>query len=771
MGGARLKFGSYGPQIQSNQTVSYLNPTINSVEPLVGIESGGTLLTIHGTNLTIGNGLVTVSINNRPCQLLSLSRSKIQCETTSFVPFVSQESSPITFHFDRQTKLIADKAFRVVPNPTLHSFDSKHPFQSFMSGGHQLVVRGENFHTVQNIRLEFKRTIFVSSLFHNETHLIFLSPSLQELHLNDDDDYQQGIEMILHLDHFNQSSTLMFLHDPLIYELEPMFQTYSTELTIHGVNLTAAGHMAKDVLVHIGCDLCTVLHLQSDKIICQPPLYRPKKYSKSNRLCYDSEHPWIIVTIDNIHSHVGYMMYPKRLIVLGIITGCLLTILLVILIVLIVVCIRIRCKQQKTRRRYLYGAGMKPHPNEKEPYHETMKSKTYQKLQAVESTVTESSPMPSLPIRSYISHLQFCYFYDLHDQSSSYDIPKLIFKQELIDQFQSLVGNHDEFLQCFVEILLKSSNRKLLSTLLLTQRYQLKRFLHFNHDWIYFHICLLTAYDGFLSNQITSLLYQLYHQLKLKIHSGPIDSIEQTCSYYSLNNQTILHDQSILFNAIQIIVHIDCQNADDVLLLNVTCLTCDTISQVKAKILQQFQLYQTVSRIPMEECQLYLLTTGKANNHSCSSSSCSSSTTSTSNLPVRKKSMITQFFFNRSMKYSTTTTTTTTLNDSYRDSALLLLNDIDNTNEQMNHCKKLNTLQHYGILADGHELKIILPKKSSYVNQTNHSPHLGKFLLMVIVPHLMFAFLSSENFAFESFRLSILFARSRETLHLSHIAT
>ena len=720
-GVVRLKFGSHGPHIQSNQTVSYLSPTITKIEPLVGIESGGTLLTIHGENLTIGNGLVIVSIDNRPCQLLSLSRSKIQCETTAFSPLISEERSPITFHFDRQTTLIADKGFRVVPNPVLHSFDGKNPFQSFLSGGHQLLVRGENFHPVQNIRLEFKRTIFVSPLFHNETHLIFLSPSLQELHLNDDDDYQQGIEMIIHLDHFNQSSILTFLHDPLIYELEPMLQTYTNELTIHGVNLTAAGHTAKDVLVHIGCDLCPVLQLQSDKLICQPPLYRPKKYSKNNRLCYDSEHPWIIVTMDNIHSHVGYMLYPKRLIVLGIITGCLVTILLVILIVLIVVCIRIRCNQQKSRRRYLYGAGLKHPPAGKEPYHETLRSRTYQKLQAVESTMTDSSPLSTIPIRSYINHLQLCYYYDLHDHSSSYDIPKLIFKPELIDQFQSLVGNHDDFLQCFVEILLKSKNRKLLATLLLTQRYQLKRFLQFNHDWIYFHICLLTAYDGFLSNQITALLYQLYHQLKLKIHSGPIDSIEQTSSYYSLNNQTILHDQSILFNSIQIIVHIDCQTADDLLLINVTCLTCDTISQVKAKILHQFQLYQTVSQTPLDECHLYLLTTSKANTHSCSTSSCSSSTASSSNLPVRKKSMITQFFFNRSMKYSTTTTTTTTLNDSYRDSSLLLLNDIDSTNEQTNHCKKLNTLQHYGILTDGYELKILLPKK------TNHSPHLGNF--------------------------------------------
>ncbi|CAF4342852.1 unnamed protein product, partial [Adineta steineri] len=139
------------------------------------------------------------------------------------------------------------------------------------------------------------------------------------------------------------------------------------ELIIHGSNLTAVGHTKNDITVHIGCDLCNIIHFQVDKIVCQPPSYRPKKYSKNNRLCYDSEHPWIIVTIDNIHSHVGYMIYPKKVIILGIISGCLLTML-------------IRCSQQKSRRRYLYGAGMNSHDNEKETYNDNLLNKTYQKL-------------------------------------------------------------------------------------------------------------------------------------------------------------------------------------------------------------------------------------------------------------------------------------------------------------------------------------------------------------------------------------------------------
>jgi hypothetical protein len=227
------------------------------------------------------------------------------------------EQQPIKFIFDQQTKILSEKFFTIVSNPILYSFDQSHQYKSFMSGGHQLIIYGENFHTIQNIRLEFKRLIFVSPFVHNKTHLIFLSPSIQELHLNNENSYQQEIEIILHLDHFNKTSSLIYINDPLIYELEPMLQTYTNELIIQGINLTNIGHTKNDISVHIGCDLCVIIYLQSDKIICQPPLYRPKKYSKTNRLCYDSEHPWIIVTIDNIHSHVGYIMYPKKIIILG----------------------------------------------------------------------------------------------------------------------------------------------------------------------------------------------------------------------------------------------------------------------------------------------------------------------------------------------------------------------------------------------------------------------------------------------------------------------
>ncbi|CAF2855683.1 unnamed protein product [Rotaria sp. Silwood2] len=617
-----LAFGLHGPRISSHQIISYLNPKINSIEPLIGIQSGGTVLTIYGENFTIGNSHISVFIGNRSCQVLSISQIKIECETKSFPRSMLHENQTIKILFDRQTKLAYKNLFTIVPNPILYSFNKNDQYKSFTSGGHKIIIFGENFNTIQDIQLEFKHLLFVSPLFRNNTHLIFLTPSIEELHSN----YQQQIEIKIYLDNFNKTSSLIYINDPIIHELEPMLQTYTNELMIQGTNLTAIGHTKNQIIIHIGCDLCTIIHLQADKIICQPPQYRPAKYSKTKRLCYTSEHPSIIVSIDNIHRHIGFMIYPKKLIIFGVISGCLFTIVFIVLIILLIVSLKTRCVQRKYSQQYFYTNSIIPH--------ELQKDKPYQTI--------NSSPTIR-PIRSYLNYLQFCYYYN-HLTSNK---TKFNLKQDIIDQFKFFIENNEQFIDYLFKLSIQLNNKTILNNLILIQRYNLKRLFKFNHPFIYFNICILTSYDTFLINQIDLLLSNLYSQLKFKIHSGPIDAIEQTISYYSLNIDTILHEHSIRFKTIQLIVHIDLNdnNSND-LLFNIACLTCDTISQVKQKILHQFN---SLHRISINECKLYLLT-----KHSCSTSSSSSSSSSTasSSVPLTRKSMLTKVFYNRTINYS-----------------------------------------------------------------------------------------------------------------------
>ena len=306
----RLKFGSAGLKANFHRSISYIIPKIHSIEPLIGIQNGGTILTIHGENFTIGNSHISVFVGSRLCELNSILHNKIECRTRAFSLSILNQSQPIEVLFDRQTKVLYPEQFTIIPNPVLLTF---HRYESFLSGGHPLIVRGDNFNPIQNIQLEFHQLIYVSPRFRNQTHLIFLTPTLEQLHLQN----PQEILLRIYLDGLNQTSTLIYRNDPIVYELQPMFQTYTDHLIIQGTNFTAIGHTKDEIRVHVGCDLCPIVHLQSNQIICRPPKSLPKRSLKSNQPCYSSEHPSIILSIDNIHSHVGYLIYPKKFIWLG----------------------------------------------------------------------------------------------------------------------------------------------------------------------------------------------------------------------------------------------------------------------------------------------------------------------------------------------------------------------------------------------------------------------------------------------------------------------
>lgn len=394
----------------------------------------------------------------------------------------------------------------------------------------------------------------------------------------------------------------------------------------------------------------------------------------------------------------------------GVISGCLVTVLIIAIITLLIVCARIRDAHRKYLQGYLYSSSISSQEMEKD--------KSYQ---------PSSTPPSTLPIRSYLNYLQHSYY----SNHLSPDPLKHQTKQELVDQFRYFIENNDEVVDCIVRLAMQSKNKTILNELILTQRYNFKKLFSLNDDTIFFSVCMLTSYEALLSHPIQSLLSQLYQQLKSKIHSGPIDAMEQTTSYYSLNMSTILHDSSIAFKTIQLTVHIDLSNntGSNDLSINLTCLTCDTVSQVKEKILCQIHSYTDVS---LHDCKLYLLT------NQSSSSSSSSASTASSSVPLLRKTMLTQVLFNRTIKYSTST-----INDPYRESTAVLLNDIDNTNEHVQNWKKLNTLQHYGVLTDGYELKLILPDQSAA--PARYSPDFSTYTAQI--PNS-----TRSSFSFHSFR-------------------
>ena len=332
-----------------------------------------------------------------------------------------------------------------------------------------------------------------------------------------------------------------------------------------------------------------------------------------------------------------------------------------------------------------------------------------------------------MPVRSHVDYLQLCYFVHLRDHRAPLtDAATVNRNPKIVERFQLLIETNDPFVRCLFNSLIKSDSHSLVSNLMLTQRFRLSNLLQVNHDVILFHICILTSHHAFLIHRIPALLAQLYSHLKSQIHQGPVDALDPRYSFYSLNYNKLLHEHSLAFKAVHLTVHLDSNENLPLRLLHVTCLTCDTISQVKGKVLHQFQVFPPYST---HECELYLII-----NQSCSSSSSSAS----SSVPLTRKALLTEVSSHRTMKYSTTIAN--------NDANYLLLNDVDTTSEQISNAIKLNTLKHYGILADGYELRMVLlrrrinsmqnitkdPRRSSRIGQSLDDDRL---LLGQAVPH------------------------------------
>ncbi|XP_063783686.1 plexin-C1 [Pseudophryne corroboree] len=104
---------------------------------------------------------------------------------------------------------------------------------------------------------------------------------------------------------------------------------------------------------------------------------------------------------------------------------------------------------------------------------------------------------------------------------------------------------------------------------------------------------MTTCLYGFLRESVGEPLYGLFHTLNQRIHKGPIDAV--TCkALYTLNEDCLLW-QITEFSNVEISVYFpttseDHQSEEYVSqCIKVTVLDCDTIEQVKEKILQTFQ--------------------------------------------------------------------------------------------------------------------------------------------------------------------------------------
>lgn len=146
VGGHKLVTVEVGGVSSSANPSTYFNydpPSVIAIEPGHGSASGGTMVTIVGTNFGATNNNPSVTIGGRPCQnVVWLSNTKLQCVSPPGIGigdvrvFVLDESSPenfgTIFEFD------APVVSKLVPD------------HGPSTGGYTMTIEGLNFGTIDS---------------------------------------------------------------------------------------------------------------------------------------------------------------------------------------------------------------------------------------------------------------------------------------------------------------------------------------------------------------------------------------------------------------------------------------------------------------------------------------------------------------------------------------------------------------------------------------------------------------------------------------------
>lgn len=324
----------------SEHSFSYQDPKVQSIFPARGPRAGGTRLTLHGSKLLTGRPEdIRVVVGEQPCHLLPEQQAEqLLCETS---PHPVPATFPVSVWFGGAERKLLHSQFEYTPDPNVTSAG---PAKSFLSGGREVWVRGQNLDVVQKPRMTVtatprtpgpsqglgrrRRVIpetacpvgascglqqFEGPCHVNSSQLITCrTPALPSMP-------EPGIRVEFILDNLVfDFATLNPM--PFSYELDPYLRSLNSEdstvpfrhkpgsvLSVEGDNLDLA--MSKEeVVAMIGDGPCVVKTLTRHHLYCEPPVEQPLPRNHNLREAPDAL-PEFTVQMGNLHFSLGQVQY------------------------------------------------------------------------------------------------------------------------------------------------------------------------------------------------------------------------------------------------------------------------------------------------------------------------------------------------------------------------------------------------------------------------------------------------------------------------------
>lgn len=583
----------------SPKAFTFVSPYFTRVVPSYGPISGGTRITIHGSHLNAGSG-VSIKIGLNTCRFERRSAREIVCVTPAGL---GPGGTPVMVDINAAELRNPEVKFNYTDDPTVLKMD---PDWSIASGGTLMTVIGTNLATVREPKMRAKYGSVESvnnCTVVNNTVMVCLVPSVagsergfSEVGIGPDE-----IGFIM-----DSVQSLMVVNESFSFYPDPVFESFSpstlelkpgSPLILKGKNLipSAAGNYRLNYTVLIGDKPC-VLTVSDTQLVCEWPNLT-------------GQHKVTVLAGGFRYSPGTLQIYSDSLLTLPAIIGIgggggLL--LLVIIIILIAY-----KRKSRDADRTLKRLQLQMHNLESRVALECKEA--FAELQTDIHELTQDldgAGIPFLDYRTYAMRVLFPGIED-HPVLKEMEVPANV--EKALTLFGQLL-NKKHFLLTFIRTLeaqrsFSMRDRGNVASLIMSalqgeMEYAtgvLKQLLSDlieknleskNHPKLLLRRTESVA-EKMLTNWFTFLLYKflkecageplfmLYCAIKQQMEKGPIDSITGEARY-SLSEDKLIRQQIDYKTLTLHCVNPENDNAAEV---TVKCLNCDTVTQVKEKIL------------------------------------------------------------------------------------------------------------------------------------------------------------------------------------------
>ncbi|XP_014850853.1 PREDICTED: plexin-B2-like isoform X2 [Poecilia mexicana] len=609
----------------SGISFTYRDPDPKYIHPKEGPAAGGTNITITGDNLdTATKDDVTVSIGGIACDVLSFGTSII-CKTGSFSAAASfPVSLKVTVKYGRNTIKTLLDPFNYTENPKITGYS---PNTSFFCGGRRIVVTGTGFNLIQSVSMKALFNTNNGSTVENKSMCKIMNDSVLEC--NSPKVSSQPVMTQLHLDNVKENLTFKYYPDPTFKVDTFTGLTDTSVIVVTGEGFSKAITIS-EAKVSIQDVPCNIKLLEDDKLILGAPSSRPTPTSKSQSAETADDTMDLVVQFGDGKWIAGKVSFTREVIIpLPIIIPA------VIVPMLVFIAISIYCYRRKSQQAEREYEKVKHQLENLEESVRDRCKKEFTDLMIEMEDHTSDLSEGRIPFLDYKTYTDRNFF--LPSKEGDND-PMITGKIQIpesrratvtqaLNQFSNLL-NSKPFLINFIRTLesrpdFNARNRgnfaslltvalhgkleyytDIMRTLLLelmdehVQNKNPKLMLRRSETVVERMLCnwMSICLYQFLRDSAGEPLYKLYKALKHQVEKGPVDARLKKAKY-TLNDTGLLGDDvEYAALTLQVLVHGEGPDVTPVKVLN-----CDTITQVKEKIIDQVYRNLPYSQRPKAE--------------------------------------------------------------------------------------------------------------------------------------------------------------------------